>query len=110
MADLNKKADGKVKVADDRQDARPQTAADGCPANVKASVDATNKAVTEISAVVDNMGTLTSQSQELAKQSETVHREGARGHLELRDQHHLGPKVTKTIKTNVGIVEQTPGR
>jgi methyl-accepting chemotaxis protein len=109
MADLNKKADGKVKVAMTGK-TPTLTAADGCPANVKASVDATNKAVGEISAVVDNMATLASQSEELAKQSEQFVEKAPEAISKSGISVTQVPKVTKTVKTNVGIVEQTPGQ
>jgi len=109
MADLNKKADGKIKVAMTGK-TPTLTAADGCPDNVKASIDATNKAVGQISAVVDNMGELEKQSEELVKQSEQFVEKAPAAISNSGISITSAPKVTKTIKTNVGIVEKTPGQ
>ena len=109
MADLNKKADGKVKVAMTGK-TPTLTAADGCPDNVKASVDATNKAAGEISGVVDNMATLATQSQALVEQSAQFVEKAPDAIKNSGISVTQVPKVTKTIKTNVGIVQQTPGQ
>ena len=109
MADLNKKADGKVKVAMTGK-TPTLTAMDGCPDNVKASVDATNKAAGEISAVVDNMATLTTQTKELAEKTAKFPGQVPDAAKNSNISVTQIPKVTKTVKTNVTIVEQTPGQ
>jgi hypothetical protein len=109
MADLNKKADGKVKVAMTGK-TPTLTAQEGCPANVKASVDATNKAASQISAVVDNMVTLEQQSEELVEKSEHFVEKAPEAISNSGISVTQVPKVTKTVKTNVGIVEKTPGQ
>jgi len=109
MADLNKKADGKVKVAMTGK-TPTLTAADGCPDNVKASVDATNKAVGQISSVGDDMVTLEKQSEELVKQSAQFVEKAPEAISNSGISVTQVPKVTKIIKTNVGIVQQTPGQ
>ena len=77
---------------------------------MKASVDATNKAIGEISAVVDNMATLSPQAQALADESAklvgdipSVAKNSGLGITEI-------PKFTKTVKSDATIVAQTPAQ
>ena len=109
LADLNKKADGKVKVAMTGK-TPTLTAQDGCPDNVKASIDVTNKAIGEISSVADDMAALSPQAQALADESAklvtdipSVAKNSGLGITEI-------PKFTKTVKSDATIVAQTPAQ
>jgi hypothetical protein len=109
LADLNKKADGKVKVAMTGK-TPTLTAQDGCPDNVKASIDATNKAVSEISAVVDNMATLSTQAKALVDQTAAFPGQVPSMAKDAGIKVTEVPKATKTVKSNIGIVGQTPAQ
>ncbi len=109
LADLNKKADGKVKVAMTGK-TPTLTAQDGCPDNVKASIDATNKAATEISSVVDNMATLTTQAQALVDQTAAFPGQVPSMAKDAGIKVTEVPKATKTVKSNITIVSQTPSQ
>ena len=108
MKDLNTKANGKVKVAMNGK-MPTLTAEDGCPDNVKASVDTANKAFVEIGAVADNLAQVPAQAQALADQAA-----GFPGQVNAKLITDSGlkvtdvPKVTKTVKANLTIVAQTP--
>jgi hypothetical protein len=110
LADLNKKADGKVKVLITGK-TPTLTAEDGLPDNVKASVDTTNKAISEISSVVESLAQVPAQSQALADQTAAF---PGQVNAKLITDSGLKvtdvPKVTKTVKSNVTIVSQTPAQ
>ena len=109
LADLDKKAGGKVTVL---MTGKTPTlaAADGCPENVKGAIDTTNKAVSDISSVADDMAKLASQSQALADQTAAFPAKAP----DAAKNSGLGvteiPKATKTVKSNVTIVSKTPGQ
>jgi hypothetical protein len=110
MKDLNAKANGKVKVAVNGK-MPTLTAEEGCPENVKASVDTANKAFVEIGAVADNLAQVPAQAQALADQAAQFP-----GQISAKLITDSGlkvtdvPKVTKTVKANLTIVAQTPAQ
>ena len=109
IGEIEKGPHGKVKVAMTGK-TPTLTAQEGCPDNVKDSINATNKAAGEISEVVDNMATLAKESQELADQSAKFVEKAPEAISNSGISVTQVPKVTKTVKTNVGIVQKTPSQ
>jgi hypothetical protein len=110
LADLKTKADGKIKVA--MNGSTPTLSVeDGVPDNVKAAVDATNTAITDVTTTIASLAALPDQAKALTTECQAFPGKlnasmiTASG-LKVTDL----PKVTKTLKSNVVIVSQTPDR